>query len=76
MTMIEKMAKAIMKSELDRGFGEPGLDWGDYTQEAKAVLEAMLEPTDGMTQHETYTSGQWSRRNYAAMIRAALEEEL
>lgn len=31
------------------------------------------DPTSAMTEHLSYTSGEWSRRNYAAAVRAAAE---
>jgi hypothetical protein len=43
---------------------------------ARAAIEAMAEgPTEAMTEHETYTSGQWNRRNYEAIFSAALSSE-
>lgn len=51
----------------------------DIVNSASDVLEALAaagfvivpkEPTDEMTSHSSYVKGEWSRRNYEAIINA------
>ena len=80
MNMIEKMARAICEAQaLDPDMkcydGDDGTWtlWEEFQTQAKASLECLKEPTDGMKQ---VVSANWGRRtwsDYQDVINAALE---
>lgn len=79
--MIHLVGEAIIDELTSRrGFRQAFDDCDDGIQAeirdalARAAIEAMREPTEEMTEHETYQHGMWSRRNIEAWLRAALGE--
>lgn len=70
--MIERVSWAMYPKD-ERGRYELRDDWPRYLIMARAAIEAMREPTDGMVGHYTHNIGEWSRSTTEAMIDAALE---
>lgn len=76
MNMREQMARAMSLAD----GGEPDVVtiidgkgvkvWETYLSCVDAALDAMREPSEGMTEDAAYQSGAWSRRNLEAMIDA------
>lgn len=56
MTMIERVARAIFSSEYLEDFPDSGVAHALELQKARAAIEAMLQPTEGML-HGGYLSG-------------------
>lgn len=73
MTMLEKIAQAIADSDGETVDGWDGL----YQDRARAALEAMLEPSDGMIEAYYLDSadGGTISSGFVAAIRQALENE-
>lgn len=71
--MIEKIARAIADSDGETVDGWDGL----YQDRARAALEAMLEPSEGMIDAGLYQGvrNMPLRYQWQAMIRHALENE-
>jgi len=72
MTMIEKIARAMAASDkMDCD------EWGGlYQERARAALQAMLEPSEGMVEAgNDWVITEDGRKVFTAMIRAALEEK-
>lgn len=74
--MVERVAAALFEAI------NPGLRWDspdavgsrlDYARYARTAIEATREPTRDMTEHQSYISGEWSRRNIEAYIDAAIQ---
>lgn len=83
--MVEKVARAIWLSETSDGWtddpDERMHDWSGklirpdaFHAAARAAIEAMREPTEAMTDHPSYTAGEWSRYTLEAAIDAALSD--
>jgi len=68
MDMIEKVARAILATGY---FEKDGWAWTDFTDEARAAIVAMREPTDNMVQ--SAVAADTDRDTYRAMIDAALK---
>jgi len=88
MTMIEKIARVLCAA--NGGDSESGwnLNWRDYTDDARAALTAMLEPSEGMIEAGWRSASDdingrpvWkgavdvaAKHRYTAMIHHALQE--
>lgn len=81
MQMIEKMARAMAVANND--YDGDYLCWSAYENDARAALEALLEPSEAMVEvfNEYYqkqynpASGYRASHTFKAMIQAALEEK-
>lgn len=76
-TMVERIARAIALTENGDGFDDP---WEPFQCHARAVLEALREPTPAMLDAATcarggrMTVGEASLATWQAMVTAALAE--
>ena len=86
MSMIEKVARALAREYISHHGEESAAtddyiegNWPLFAREARAAIEAMREPTDGMLQAGAKGSGEDSlgvaEGAWQAMIQAALSEE-
>jgi hypothetical protein len=82
MTMIERIARALCISQGENP-DQPtphhktvDFIWQHYRKDARAVLEAMMEPTDQMVKaaFDVFASENDAKANWYCMIEAALKE--
>jgi len=77
MDMIERVARVICQPYIHAGDGNADVIWPEYADDAKAVIEAMREPTADM---KAAGSDVWERSEQAVaaewrgMIDAALKD--
>jgi hypothetical protein len=65
--MIERVAKAMAKADADNAF------WKMYVREARAAIEAMRDPTDGMKKLMAASDVNWLPDFWESMIDEALK---